>query len=159
MNMFYEKIAERGLPGRFDYLDHMTDVFVVSYGNNVLELFENAGLALFHTMTDTSSVEAVFEKSVEAEGFDLENTLYRWLEELLTLYYTERVVCREIIIDEFIVRRAGEELRYLVRGRCCGEVFNRDKHVGKLEVKAPTYSLMKILKDEQGWRAYFVLDI
>lgn len=159
MDKFYEKIVEKGLPGRFDYLDHMTDVFVVSYGRDIIEIFENAGLALFHTMTNTGSVNAVLERSVEAEGFDLENTLYRWLEELLTLYYMERIVCCEVIVDEFVVKRDSEGLRYVIRGRCCGEVFNREKHVGKLEVKAPTYSLMKILKDDQGWRAYFVLDI
>jgi len=155
----YSRVVEKGLPGRFDYLDHMSDVFVVSYGKDIVELFENAGVALFHTMVDINSVETILEKNVVAEGFDLENTLYKWLEELLILYYSEKMICREINIEEIVVKKINDELKYLVRGLCRGEIFDQNKHIGKLEVKSPTYSLMRILKNSNGWKAYFVLDI
>lgn len=154
-----DKIVEKGVEGRFDYLEHKSDVYVVAYGSNIIELLENAGLALFHSMVDIDSLNQVVERKVEAEGFDLENTLYMWLEKLLLLYYTENLLCREVIVERFVVERVNGDLNYKVNGVCRGEFFDKDRHVGKVEIKAVTYSLMRILKGEDRWRAYFVLDI
>lgn len=155
-----EKIVEHGLPGKFDYLEHMSDIYIVAYGSNLLELLENAGLALFESMTDTSRVKPLVEKSIETEGFDMENLLYKWLEELLIVYYSERVMCSEIRVDEVSISRLDrEEYIYRVRGKCRGEVFNPEVHEPRVEVKAVTYYLMRIVKNETQWRAYFVLDI
>lgn len=154
-----DKVVEKGIEGRFDYLEHKSDVYVVAYGSNVIELFENAGLALFHSMVDLDSLNPAIAREVEAEGFDLENALYMWLEKLLILYYAENILCREVIVEKFVVERVGEELSYRVKGLCRGEFFDKNRHVGKVEVKAVTYSLMRIIKLENNWKAYFVLDI
>jgi SHS2 domain-containing protein len=154
-----EKIVEHGLPGKFDYLEHTADIYIVAYGSNIVELFENAGLALFESMTDTRRIEPRVEKKIEAEGFDLENLLYRWLEELLTIYYSENIMCGEIVVEAISIGRSGEEIEYSIKGICRGEEFDPEKHVPRVEVKAVTYHLMRIVKDEEKWRAYFVLDI
>ncbi len=154
-----EKIVQQGLPGKFDYLEHTADIYIVAYGSNIIELFENAGLALFESMTNTKDVKPVEERIISAEGFDLENLLYRWLEELLILYYSENLMCSEVIVEEIGIKKTGEEIEYSIRGRCRGEFFNPEKHESKVEVKAVTYHLMKIVKDEEKWKAYFVLDI
>lgn len=154
-----EKIVEHGLPGRFDYLEHMSDIYIVAYGSNLLELFENAGLALFESMTNTSRVKPLVEKSVEAEGFDMENLLYKWLEELLIIYYSDNFMCSEVSVSEISISRVSGEYSYRIRGKCRGEVFNPETHEPRVEVKAVTYYLMRIVKTEEQWRAYFVLDI
>jgi len=81
------------LPGVYDSLEHTGDVYIRARGKNIVELFENSGIALFDTMTDTRRIEGVITKRVVAEGFDLESLLYKWLEELLILYYSENLVC------------------------------------------------------------------
>ncbi|QOR94766.1 archease [Thermosphaera chiliense] len=151
--------AVGGIPGRFEFLEHMSDVYVKAHGRSVIELFENSGLALFEAMTDTSAVGRSVERIVEAEGFDLESLLYKWLENLLILYYAEKIMCSEVEVTEFKAEKkeAGEE--YKVRGVCRGEVFNPLVHEARVEIKSPTYSLMRILKDVDKWTAYFVLDI
>ncbi|MEM4481504.1 MAG: archease [Desulfurococcaceae archaeon] len=147
------------LPGVYDSLEHVGDVYIKARGGNLLELFESAGVALFDTMTDTSKVSGIIERAVEAEGFDLENLLYRWLESLLLLYYSENLVCSSINVQEFRAERASSGLQYSVRGKALCELFNQEKHEPRVEVKSPTYSLMRILKTEHEWIAYFVLDI
>ncbi len=167
MNSFLEvrplineaKIVERGLPGKFDYLEHTADVYILAYGANIIELLENAGIALFETMTDTSKINGRIYRNIEAHGVDLENLLYRWLEELLTIYYSENIMCGEIRVNKFIVSRENNEIDYTAIGLCKGEEFDTEKHESKVEVKAVTYHLMKILREENGWKAYFVLDI
>jgi len=94
------KIVEHGLPGKFDYLEHTADVYILAYGENIIELLENAGIALFETMTDTNKINKRVYKDVEAHGIDLENLLYRWLEELLTIYYSENIMCSEIRVNK-----------------------------------------------------------
>jgi len=154
-----DKIAQKGLPGVFDYLEHMADIYIVAYGRNILELYGNAGLSLFESMTDTSRVERVVEKRVVAEGFDLENLLYRWLEELLYIYYSENMFCGVVRADKLLVVREGGEVRYLIEGVCVGEKYQPGKHEARVEVKAVTYHMMRIVLGEDGWKAYFVLDI
>lgn len=153
------QIVERGLPGKFDYLEHTADVYILAYGNNIIELLENAGIALFETMTSTDKVMRKVSRNIEAHGIDLENLLYCWLEELLTIYYSENIMCGNIRVDEFIVLRRSNGIDYRVKGLCIGEEFDPERHESKVEVKAITYHLMKILRDENGWKAYFVLDI
>ncbi|MEM1829419.1 MAG: archease [Thermofilum sp.] len=156
------RVEERviySLPGVYDSLEHTGDVYLKVRGSNLLELFENSGIALFDTMVDTRRVNGVLERGVEAEGFDLENLLYRWLEELLILYYSEKLVCGRVVASSFQVERVDGELSYRVRGKAYCEEFNPEKHEARVEVKSPTYSLMRVLKSEEGWVAYFVLDI
>lgn len=147
------------LPGVYQQLEHMGDVYIKAFGRSLLELLENAGIALFDTMTDTRSLSAAEEREVAAEGFDLESLLYKWLEELLALYYVHNMMCREVRVGELLMRRAEDGELYMARGTCKGEKFDPSKHEPRAEVKSPTYSLMRILKAEEGWTAYFVLDI
>ncbi len=153
------RIAEPGLPGKFDYLEHTADAYILAYGSNIIELFENAGLALFETMTSTSKIEHRVSREVEARGIDLENLLYRWLEELLMIYYSENIMCGKVSVEKLVITREGDEVDYMVKGVCLGEEFDPERHESKVEVKAITYHLMRILRGEEGWKAYFVLDI
>ncbi len=154
-----ERIMEKGIPNVFDYLEHTSDIYIVAYGSNLVELFENAGKALYESMVKTSEVEPVVEKKIEAEGFDLENLLYQWLEELLFIYYSENIMCSEIVVNEITLARENDEIVYRIKGLCRGEEFNPDKHEPRVEIKAVTYHMMRILRNEDGWKAYFVLDI
>jgi SHS2 domain-containing protein len=154
-----EKIAERGLPGKFDYLEHPADLYILAYGKNLLELFENAGIALFESMTNTSNVEGRVSREIRCEGYDLENLLYRWLEELLLLYYDENLMCGNISVERIIFEKSNGDVKYVINGKCWGEEFDPKRHESRVEVKAVTYHLMRIIRDENGWRAYFVLDI
>ncbi|MEM0326204.1 MAG: archease [Desulfurococcaceae archaeon] len=156
--MTEEKIIH-SLPGVYDMLEHTGDVYIKAKGSSIIELLENSGIALFDTMVNTKKVEPLVVREVSASGFDLENLLYRWLEELLILYYSENLVCGKISVDHFIIKKIDEALEYTVSGKAYCEKFQYDKHEPRVEVKSPTYSLMRIVKTENEWIAYFVLDI
>jgi len=143
----------------YEQLEHTGDVYIKAYGGNLISLLENSGLALFDTMVNVDRVECSESRVVSVEGFDLENLLYRWLEALLILYYSENLVCGKITINRLEISRENSELTYRIEGSACCEKFNSHKHEPRVEVKSPTYSLMRILKTENNWIAYFVLDI
>lgn len=152
-----EVIASRN--GRFDFLEHTSDIYVRAYGKDVLELFENSGLALFDSMTNIDHLRPAVEKRLEVEGFDMENLLYKWLESLLLLYYNEKLMCGSISVEELSIERINGDLSYKLKARALCEEFNPLRHEARVEVKSPTYNLMRILKQEDKWVAYFVLDI
>jgi SHS2 domain-containing protein len=147
------------VPGVYDSLEHTGDVYIRAKGRDLIELFENSGFALFDTMVNASRVEGETVREVEARGFDLESLLYKWLENLLVLYYSENLVCGRVKVFEFTIKRVDGELEYMLRGKAYCDKFSHEKYEPRVEVKSPTYSLMRILKTENEWVAYFVLDI
>ncbi|MCX8184258.1 MAG: archease [Sulfolobales archaeon] len=139
----------------FKFLEHTADVYIEVCGESLEKAFELAGIALFEVMTDTSRVELRVTHVIEDRGFDLENTLYRWLEDLLIEYGKSNVVFSYINVE--YVRKEGEN--YVFRAICSGDYFNSEKHEVRTEVKAVTYSLMEIAKLDRKWLLRFVLDI
>ena len=51
---------------KFEYFDVTADIGFYAYGNNLNEAFENAGLAIFNIISDTSNIKAEIEKTFEA---------------------------------------------------------------------------------------------
>ena len=139
----------------FRFLEHTADVYVEVCGSTLERAFELAGRALFEVMTDTSRVEPRVTLVVEDRGFDLENALYRWLEDLLIEYGRSNVVLSVFRVD--YVRRENEG--YAFRATCMGETFDPRRHEARTEVKAVTYSLMEVLESGGRWILRFVLDI
>lgn len=136
---------------KFEFFEHTADVGIKAYGRTLEEAFENAALAVFEIMTDTSKVRPIESREVEVEGIDLENLLYRWLESLLVFYDSELLV-----FSKFKVNIDLQNLK--LSGIAWGERFREDFERRTL-VKAITYSLMSINKTQEGYVITFVVDI
>ena len=52
---------------RFEWVEHPSDIGFRAYGRDLAEAFENAALAFFEVMVDTSKVEPREEVAVELE--------------------------------------------------------------------------------------------
>ena len=55
---------------KFELLEDTADIYVRSFGRTMQEAYENAALALFETMTDTTKVAQNIEATVEVEAED-----------------------------------------------------------------------------------------
>ena len=140
---------------KFRFLEHPSDAYVEAYGSTLEEAFESAALAMFEVMTDTSSVRAVEEIDVKAEGHDLCSLLYNWLETLLYYYGSRNLVfCRFKVLG---IRE--KEGGYALEGKAWGERFDPSRHESRVEVKAITYSLMEVKREDGKYTLRFVLDI
>ncbi len=137
---------------RFEFFDHTADVGIKAYGNTLEEAFENAALAVFEVMTDTSKVEAKECRDVEVDGYDLENLLYRWIESLLVYYDSEL-----LLFSKFSVNIDLENMK--LKAKACGERFDENKHERRTLVKAMTYSQMRIERKDGIYELTFVVDI
>ncbi|TRM84860.1 archease, partial [Sulfolobus sp. E3] len=121
-------------------------------GNSLEEAFSNAALAVFEIMTDTTKVQPLEYREVFLNGYDLENLLYKWIEELLYYYDTELMLFSkfDIVINE-------ENM--VLQGKAWGERFNEAKHERRTLVKAMTYHEMSIQRSDNRFIITFVVDI
>ncbi len=140
---------------KFKFLEHRADVYIEAHGGSLEEAFENAALATFEAMTDTSTVLPMVEETVAADGFDEKALLYNWLEALLVRFdMTENLYSRFKIAP---IQQHDKELR--LEAKVYGEKFNPAKHPSKVGVKAVTYHRMEIDKKPDKVTVKFILDV
>ena len=136
---------------RFEFLDHTADIGVVVYGENLQALFENAGKAFFHLITDLRRVRPRTERRIEIEEESLDRLMVDWLSELLYLHEVEN-----LLFKGFTVESVGEQgLKAVAKG----EPFQEGVHVIKTEVKAVTYHQIAVREENGNWRAQIIFDL
>ncbi|MEM0173823.1 MAG: archease [Sulfolobaceae archaeon] len=137
---------------RFEFFEHTADIGIKAYGRTLDELFENCALAVFEIITDTSKVLPKVKVEIQEFGYDLENLLYKWIEDLL-YYYDSRL----LVFSKFKVKVDSETL--FLEAEAYGERFDPQRFEKRVVVKAMTYHEMEIKKTEEGYEAKFVVDI
>jgi len=148
--------ADRG----FEYLDHTADVQIHSWAPALTGAFEEAAIGMIGYMTDLDCIEIdeeldPFTASIEAE--DLQSLLYDFMTEVLVAFQTEFVIFCEIEITSFNEVGPKCSLSFTARG----ERWDDTKHPQGTEVKAITYSAMKVEPPKPGRPAeiYVIVDI
>ncbi|MBR7050678.1 MAG: archease [Methanobrevibacter sp.] len=124
----------------YEYFDVTADIGFKAYGKSLNEAFENAGLAIFNIISDTSNVEPKKEISFKVRSEDEISLLYDFLEELLFYHEIEFMLFSEfhVEIDDML------QLRATIRG----EAIDWDRHERKTEIKAITYHKMDVRKTD-----------
>lgn len=140
---------------KFEFPDITTsDSAFTAYGKSLNDVFCNAALALFETITNTKEVEVKEKRKVEVSGYDLKSLMYSWLSELLFISSSEHFVFSKFEVD---IKKEGEN--FLLNGECSGEKIDMKKHEIKTEVKAITYHKMEIKEEDNRWKAQIIVDI
>ena len=128
-----------------EYLDHMTDAYVRCNGKTLAEAFQYSAKGLVNIMYDIAKIEKNQKILLSAEGSDLENLLYDWLEKILLLLLIDKI----ILSDFNIVVDFNKELKkYLIEGYGEGDSIDYGKHELKVEIKGITYHEMKIFQEQ-----------
>ncbi|XP_058449808.1 protein archease-like [Malaya genurostris] len=142
---------------KYEYLDHTADVQLHAWGENLKEAFEQCGMAMFGYMTElpTVDIRTCYEIKTDPTD-DLENLLFRFLDELLFLFSAEPfLIVKKLEITNF------DTENFCIECRCYGEEFDLKKHPQGTEVKAITYSAMQIYEKSENNRSevFVIIDI
>jgi len=140
---------------KFEFLEHTADAYIAAYGRSLAEAFENAALAMFETMTDTTKVEPKIEDEIEVEGFDEQSLLYNWLESLIVKFEMTGNLYSKFKVTEIEKTRDG----FRLKAKAWGEPFNPEKHPQKVGIKAVTYHMMEVKKAPGKVTVKFLLDL
>lgn len=137
----------------FEFFEVTADVGYKAYGETLEEAFENAALAMFEVITDTSKIEPEIERKIEVESEDEYALLYDWLSEFLFMLDVDYLV-----FSKFEVKIEKKEESFSLKGTAWGEEFDPEIHESRAEVKAVTYHLMNVKRDN-GVMVQVILDI
>ncbi len=135
---------------RFDIIEHTADTGIVAYGAELKEAFINAAYAMFTLIADLEGVGEDLCRHIEVEAKDQESLLISWLNELLYLFDVEW-----IIFKRFEVTELGETS---LKAEAYGELVDKTRHNLKAGVKAATYHMLRVEKDN-GYNVRVIFDV
>ncbi|MDP3878859.1 MAG: archease [Dehalococcoidales bacterium] len=144
--VYFKKAMEK----EFEIIDHTADVGIIAYGADIKQAFANAAKAMFSLITELDDIDEVLHRDVEVVSSDRENLLVAWLNELIYLFDVEN-----ILFKRFDIARLNQTQ---LKARVYGEKVDNVRHKVKLGIKAATYHMLKIEK-ENGVKAQVVFDI
>ena len=136
---------------RYEQFPHTADIGIRVFGKDLKDLFENAAFALFDTVADLEGLKPSIEEAVKVEGGTSEELLVAWLDELLYLFYT-----KEIIFSEFKIAELSDKK---LTAKAFGKSVSSNRNRLKTEIKAATYSGLKIDKSDNGYKVEIILDV
>jgi len=137
---------------RYRILEHTADGKFRAFGGTIEEAFANAALACASLMWDWASVRRRVDHRIEVRGRDLEQLLYRLLEEILYLQDARNFIVadvEELKIEEGLEGAAGGGdpaggvPPFRLTARFVGD-DDPEAYEFHGEVKAVTYNEMKI---------------
>ena len=134
----------------FEIVNHTADVGIIAYGADVKQAFANAARGLFSLITEIDDVREVLYRDIEVTATDKESLLVEWLNELIYRFDTENIIFKRFDITELD--------NTLLRARSYGEKVDNSRHELRTGVKAATYHLLKVDKDD-GYKIQVILDI
>jgi len=138
----------------YEILDHVADAGVRGIGATLEEAFAEAARGMFALMADLAQVRAETAVQIEARSDTLEGLLVAWLGDLLA----KRDVLA-MMFSRFAVRIEAEDGRWRLSGRAWGEGIAPERHRLGVEVKAATYSGVRVEKRASDYIAQCVVDL
>jgi SHS2 domain-containing protein len=142
-------------PG-FEFLSHTADIKLRCWGNTLEEAFTQAAYALMTVITpDLGKISEKKKKIITIEAEDKEALLFDFLSEFLFIFDVNKLVFSNIRVQSIQKINDGYELKAQMKG----EEFNKESHEIGTEVKAITYSYMKIEEKKENITIELVLDI
>jgi SHS2 domain-containing protein len=141
-----------------EYLDHMTDAYLRIRGQTMNEAFEYSAMGLVNIMYDIENIEKKQQITIFAEGDELENLLFDWLDKILLMMLIDKVIFSKFKIEITFDESSN---KYLLTGYGEGELVDLSKHELKVEIKGITYHEMKILdyKDTNETIIEYIVDL
>ena len=135
----------------FEVIDHTADIGIIAYGADIKQLFTNAAVGLFNLITDTDDIAEDTRRDIELSSQDTENLLVEWLNELLYAFDAEHIVFKSFWIDTLSDNH--------LKATCRGAQIDPGQHQIKREIKAATYHMLDINREDSGYKAQIIFDI
>ena len=146
----------------YEFIDHTADLGILVFGDDLNELFINAANALSEILTDTSKVENIITKEINANGENFEQLMINWLHEVLYYYEVHTILLKtfdSININNPTKTNLNTESLLTLKALGSGEIFNPKKHVILTEIKAVTYHQIEVKVHNGKWQARIIFDL
>ena len=133
------------------------DVAVEVQAKTLNQLFTDAGMAVAEQSANPKTVKPKIKKEIVLKETNLEKLLFNFIEELIFIKDSECMVFNKF---KGAVKQGEKECT--LHAVVYGDTINQKTQELHTDVKAITlhlFEIKKMKKPQQGWRAFFVLDI
>jgi SHS2 domain-containing protein len=124
----------------YEFFEHKADIGIRGSASSLEEAFAEAAKAMFSVMVDIDKVKPVKTVDIRCSAENDEELLVEFLNKLLS-----EANINDMVFSEFIVRIRNHNLEATAKG----ESLDPEKHNVKTEVKAATYSQLKVESNEK----------
>ncbi len=138
----------------YKYFEHQADIGIIGTGRTLGQAFEEGAKAMFGVMCSIKDVAPKKKAEIKAEADDEGALFIEWLNELLAQKDINNMMFSKFKVN---IKRAGN--KFCLAGEAWGEKTDTKKHKLKVEVKAATYSQLKIKKENNKYFAKCVVDV
>ncbi|NHI91696.1 MAG: archease [Candidatus Lokiarchaeota archaeon] len=121
-------------------LPHTADIKYSIKGDSLNEAFELCGYCFGLTITNLKMIKQIENIDFELVSEDLEGLLYDFISELIFLFDTKHLILSNFTLVD--IKKENSAYKLKVKGK--GQEFNPEIHDMGTEIKAMTYSEMKI---------------
>lgn len=139
----------------FRYHEHTADITIECWAPTLEAAFEEAALATFEVILDTSTVQPANSTDISVQGVDLQELLVEWIGRLLAL-----IDINVYFYSKFEILGIAEDSEgFKLEGRAWGEDIDLERHDTRTEVKAMTYADMRIEQTSETTTLWFTVDL
>jgi SHS2 domain-containing protein len=142
----------------FENFEHEADIGVRGINLSIEGAFEEAAKAMFNVEIDLKKVRPARKIKIKCSASNNEELFVEWLNALLA-----SASIHQMVFSKFKVEKISEGKQLKLNGFAWGEKFNAGKHNPKDEVKAATYSQLKVekkkIKGKEMWIAQCIVDV
>lgn len=135
---------------RYESTEHTADLGLVAYGETLKEAFENAAFGMFDLMVEVAGADERDEVKARVEADDVESLLVAFLNELLYVFETRRLVLSRFEITDW------DEETYLVAHARGAPLKDQERRVA---IKACTYHDIRVERTAQGFEVEVLFDV
>ncbi|MEW6455589.1 MAG: archease [Acidobacteriota bacterium] len=126
------------------------DIGLKVRGKSIEELFKNAAEGMFSIMRkNLKNRSNSIKRKIDVKSYEWESLLAEWLNELLFLYDSKKVIFTNFKINEI--------LPYRIKAEINGYKANKEDILR--EIKAVTLHNLKIIKEKNIWKTEIIFDI
>ena len=137
-----------------ELFEHKADIGIRGIGKSKEDAFSEAAKAMLGIMIGLKSVAKKEKIEIETKADSLENLLVEFLNEILF-----KMDAEEMIFSEAKVREIKEvKGKFYLTAELLGEKKNK-KHKFMTEVKAATYSQLKVVEEKGKFFAECIVDV
>lgn len=143
----------------FETFENKADIGVRGKSTTISGAFEECAKAMMSVMIDIDSIEPKKSHVLNIKAQDEQSLLTAFLNELLFVKDKKKMIYSKfrVVISKGTNSEGTEEI--LLKATCFGEKIDSKKHLFKVDVKAPTYSELKVEQNKGMWVAQCIVDV
>ncbi|MGI6589323.1 MAG: archease [Candidatus Iainarchaeum sp.] len=143
----------------FETFEHKADVGVRGKGNTIESAFEECAKAMISVMVDINSIEPKKSHVIKIKSTDESTLLINFLNELLFLKDKKKMIYSKFRVNIEENMNEDDLKEFNLKATCFGEKIDLKKHEFLVDVKAATYSQLKVKQENKTFVAQCIVDV